>query len=130
MKASLRGIVLEKFLPKAKWPGMAALGGLAVSAVAALTSVNTDGQIEAGGLFGAGGGVLATLIGIVTGLKGWESAKEETRSEPADVDTRLGQLVKRPDYEAQKGLFHFIEQDVRRVFKLVVWTPRNQPWCL
>ena len=34
--------------------------------------------------------------------------------------TKLGQLVKRPNYEAEKGMFHFVEQDVRKVFELVV----------
>jgi hypothetical protein len=101
-------IVFERFLPKAAICALIGVTGIFLSLVGAMAS----------SLPVSGAGFIAVLVGLATTLKKWAEAREEVDSRP--LEGKFTQYVRQPSYEGKLGFLHEVDEDVRRVFDLLV----------
>jgi hypothetical protein len=66
----------------------------------------------------SGGGVATVALSLVMTVGQWLWARMKVDSKP--LEGRFAQYVRQPIYEGKLGFFHEVEEDVKRVFKLLV----------
>ena len=119
IRHDIRDLTFERFFPKIRRSTALGVAGVALAGVSALASAVVDNQEFAdGSLVATIAGVVVTLGGTANGWRKWGDSRDEVKNEA--LDGSLARLVRRPDYEGMQGLFHQVEQDVNRVFDLLV----------
>src|SRR5262249_20093343 len=76
-----------------------------------LTSFISSGVFSASGL-------AAIVFSLWRMHSNWKKAADEVTKKP--LEGKFAQYVRQPNYETKLGFFHEVEQDVRRVFDLLV----------
>jgi hypothetical protein len=120
IRQDIHRAVIERFLPNIFiWSVITIIGLLLVitGTIAAVISEN----LAAWGISGIG--FLSSFTGLIPIGKKWLDARSEVDSAP--LEGKFSQYVRQPSYEGKAGYFYEVEQDVRRVFNLLV--PTDKP---
>ena len=111
----IRRLTLQRFIPKSlRWSPLVA-GGLFALVGGAIA---VPAWSELWGSVAGGGGFVGTVIAGLMNWRGWRESKTQVREQA--VDGKFNSYLSRPDYESKQGYFHIVEQDVKRVFDLLV----------
>jgi hypothetical protein len=111
VRKDVHRVILERALPRAA--AFAALGvaGILVLLSAAVVSGPSVSYLRLGGGFGA-------AVSLVGGV--WKWMSERKKSLAKTLDGRFDKYVRQPDYESKMGFFYQMQEDLRRVFDLLV----------
>ncbi|MEJ2266301.1 MAG: P-loop NTPase fold protein [Anaerolineales bacterium] len=115
IRQDIHKAILERFLPGIfLWAVVTVIGILLTAVGTILTTLVQSPLVMAI----PGAGILTTLAGVIPVIVKWLSSKSKV--EEAPLEGKFAQYVRQPSYEAKAGFFQEVEQDIRRVFDLLV----------
>ncbi|MCZ6535019.1 MAG: P-loop NTPase fold protein [Chloroflexi bacterium] len=115
IRQDVHRLVFERLIPKVVgWVtlGVLGLGAAIAGAIATLASSSPlSWSVGGAGLFG---------LVAAAGPGAWHCFKTKSQVLAQPLQGKFNHYVRRPDYESKRGYFREVEEDIRRVFELLV----------
>lgn len=117
IRKDIHRLVFEQFAPKViKWI-LFGIAGVLLFVLSIIVKFDAIASFITSGVLGAGG-CTAIVFSLWKMVGAWREATKEITNKP--LEGKFAQYVRQPNYEGKLGFFHEVEQDVRRVFDLLV----------